>query len=124
VTASASFSSDHGPDKAIDGDVTTQWNSGDSTGSITLTFPAPLMVSSIRIHSDALPAGDQTFTVTADGNCAPIGSATLTVPLAPGAALPDIQVTPGMYSSLTISVDAGSSWVGIDELWLIASGCP
>jgi hypothetical protein len=124
ATADVSFDPAHGPGLAADGDLTTQWNAGQGTGSITFTFPTPIMISSLRIHADALPVTDETYTVTAGTSTSPIGVATRTVPLSPGGALPDIQVTPGVYSSITIAVDAGSSWVGIDEIWIIASGCP
>jgi hypothetical protein len=124
ATADVFANDANAPGLAIDGDLTTQWNAGQTTGALTLTFPTPIMISSIRIHSDALPVGDETYTVTEGSNPSPIGVATRTVPLSPGAPLPDIQVTPGVYGSITVSVDGGQSWVGIDEIWVIASGCP
>lgn len=111
-------------DLAIDGSLATQWNSGTVNGWITLTFAAPVAISGIRLHADAQPVTDQTFTITADGSPTPIGTGTTSVMLTPGAVLPDIPVTPGSYSSITITVDSGESFVGLDEIWLLPSSCP
>ena len=138
VTASSTLTSIYGPDasivdagftytadRVIDGDVTTEWISGAYGAWITLTFPAPTMVSAIRIHADALPVTSEIYSVSTSTLAAPLGSATYPVPLSPGSVLPDIQITPGMYSNLTLTVAGGASWVGIDEIWLLAApDCP
>ena len=113
------------PELAIDGDITTEWISGAYGAWITLTFPAPVMVSAVRVHADALPMTSEIYSVSTSTLAAPLGSATLAVSLSPGTVLPDIAITPGMYSNLTLTVSGGASWVGIDELWLLAApACP
>jgi len=125
ATASNTLAVGYGPGKAIDGDITTAWNAGGYTGWIKLVFPAPVMIAAIRIHDEALPETDETYTVTTDTSATPIGTATLPVMLSPGSVLPDIQVTPGFYSSITVTIDGGDSWVGADEIWLLsAPACP
>ncbi|HSY42060.1 MAG TPA: hypothetical protein VLA79_21140 [Polyangia bacterium] len=138
VTASSSLTSIYGPDasiidagftygadRVIDGDITTEWISGAYGAWITLTFPAPVMVSAIRVHADALPVTTEIYSVSTSTLAAPLGSATYPVTLSPGTVLPDIQITPGMYSNLTLTVSGGASWVGIDEIWLLAApDCP
>ncbi|HEY4395671.1 MAG TPA: hypothetical protein VGP64_16485 [Polyangia bacterium] len=119
----------YGPSNTIDGDLTTEWVAPTSTAqpgaSLTLTFPAPVMISAIRIHADALPEVVEVYSLTTSAGTVPIGSASLPVPRAPGAVLPDIQVTPGLYSNITLSVQSEPSWVGIDEIWLLAApACP
>jgi hypothetical protein len=125
ATASSFGDSSDAPAGAIDGDLTTQWSTGTFNGWITLTFPTPVMISAIRIHAEALPETNEIYTVATNTSTSPLGSANLPVTLSPGSVLPDIQVTPGMYSNITITVDAGASWVGVDEIWLLSSpACP
>ena len=121
VDAGVAFS----PERVIDGDIKTEWISGAYGAWLTLTFPAPVMVSAVRIHADALPVATEIYTVSTSTLAAPLGSATLPVTLSPGTVLPDIQITPGMYSNITLTVSGGPSWVCIDEIWLLASpACP
>jgi hypothetical protein len=125
ATASTSLDSTHGPAAAIDGDLTTDWTPGTETGWITLTFPSPVMISAVRIHSDALPETSEMFSVSTSTSTVPLGSATYSVPLWPGSVLPDIQVTPGMYSNITLTINGGASWASVIQLWLLAApACP
>jgi hypothetical protein len=123
ATASASSAADATPDKAIDGDITTRWNAGDYTGWITLTFPAPVAISGIRLHVHASPETTESYTVTSSSSTTPIGSATGDVTPQPGLVLPDIFVPPGSYSDITITVNGGASWVAIDAIWLLPFAC-
>ena len=111
----------YGPANAIDGDITSEWISGTNNAWLTLTFPAPVMISAVRIHADALPETVEIYSLSTTATTVPLGSASLPVKLAPGSVLPDIQVTPGMYSNITLTVNGGASWVGIDEVWLLAA---
>jgi len=111
------------PDKAIDGDTTTRWNAGTNTGWIMLTFPAPVAMSAVRIHAHALPDSIETYIVTQGSSTTAIGSEMVDVPPAPGIVLPDIQVTPGSYSSITITVSGAVAWVNIYEIWLLPFAC-
>ncbi|HEY6477606.1 MAG TPA: hypothetical protein VI456_13580, partial [Polyangia bacterium] len=82
-------------------------------------------IAAIRLHADALPVTGETYTVTTSTSTAPLATATRTVQLWPGSVLPDIQITPGMYSDITLTVDGGESWVGIGEIYLLAApACP
>ena len=91
-----------------------------------MTFPAPVMISAVRLHGDALPVTSEIFTVsTSTSTLRRSVSATYPVPLWPGSVLPDIQITPGLYSNITLTINGGASWVGIIELWLLATpACP
>jgi hypothetical protein len=129
ATASGTLSVDggltYGPSNVIDGDTTTEWIAPSSTAWLTLTFPAPVMISAIRIHADALPESVELYTLSTSVSTVVLGSAMLPVKKAPGGVLPDIQVTPGTYSNITLAVNAGGSWVGINEIWLLAApACP
>jgi hypothetical protein len=120
ATASSSLST-NGPGLAIDGDVNTAWNAGGFTGSITLTFPSATMIAAIRIHGEALPVTPETYTVTTSTSTTPIGSATYEVMMSPGSVLPDIEVTPGSYLDITVTINGNTSWVGADEIWVLAT---
>jgi hypothetical protein len=125
VTASNSLDSMSTPDLAIDQDPTTEWSPGRPTGWITFTFPSPLMISAVRIETDALPVGNEIFTISTSTSTVPLGSAVYPVRLAPGSVLPDIQVTPGLYSNITVTINAGASWAAIIQIWMLAApACP
>ncbi len=121
VTASASKDSAHSPSAAVDQDFDTDWSPGTSIGWITFTFPTPIMISAVRIHSDALPANNEIFTLSTSASTATLGSATYSVPEWPGSVLPDVSITPGLYSNITVSINAGASWASIIEVWFLAT---
>ncbi len=123
ATASTSLAADATPDKAIDGDTTTRWNAGTSTGWITLTFPTPVAISGVRLHVHGVPETAETYTVTGPSSTTAIGFQMADVPPQPGVVLPDILVTPGSYSSITITVDGGAAWVAIDAIWILPFAC-
>jgi hypothetical protein len=115
----------YGPDKAVDGDPTTHWIAPSGNAWIKLVFPAPVMIAAIRLHADALPVTNENYTVTTSTSTTPLGTATRMVTLEPGSVLPDIEITPGMYSDITLTVENTDSWVGIDEIFLLAApACP
>jgi hypothetical protein len=125
ATASTFSDPEDAPAMAIDGDLTNEWDTGTYTGWITLTFPAPTMISAVRIHADALPATNEIFTLSTSSSVTPLGSATVFIDRAPGTLLPDIQIPPALYSDITLTVNAGASWVGVNEIWLLpAPACP
>jgi hypothetical protein len=121
ATANNSLDSVSGPDRAIDENLLTDWTPGTPTGWLTLTFPSPIMISAIRIHGDALPVNNEIFTISTSTSTVPLGSATYSVPLWPGAVLPDIPITPGMYSNITVTMNAGSSWASIIAIWMLSA---
>ena len=109
----------------IDGDISDEWNADTTTGWITLTFPAPVMIGAVSIHADALPVTNEMYTLSTSTSTVPLGSLTAQVTTAPGNLLPEIRIPPALYSDLTIMVNGGASWVGINEVWLLpAPTCP
>jgi hypothetical protein len=111
---------------AIDGDISDEWSPGTVTGWITLTFPTPVMIGAVRIHADAMPVSNEIFTLSTSTSTVPLASIMAEIMLMPvGTLLPEIRIPPGLYSDLTITVNAGASWVGINEIWLLpTSTCP
>jgi hypothetical protein len=110
---------------AIDGDIVDEWSTGTVTGWITLTFPAPVMIGAVLMHADAKPANNEMFTLSTSTSTIPLASFSAQVLMAPGTLLPEIRIPPALYSDITITVNAGASWVGINEIWLLpAPTCP
>jgi len=126
ATASNFYDNNNAPGLAIDGNLMNEWGSGTYSAWITLTFPAPVKISAIRIHADALPVTTEMYTVSTSTSTTPLGSATVFITSTPpGTLLPDIQIPPAMYSNITLTVNGGASWVGINEIWLLAApACP
>jgi hypothetical protein len=124
ATASASYTQ-QGPELAIDGSLSTPWNSGGFSGWLKLEFPKPTAITAVHIQAGAKPTTNVTYTITADSQTT-IGSGTRQVAAgsATGSVLEPIAVTPGSYSSITITVSGGASWVQINELSLINDECP
>ena len=113
------------PDAAVDGDLTNAWNSGQYWGWLRLDFPAPTTITGVHIAAFATPTTDETYTIAADSLSTPIGTATRRVPagVVPSLLAP-IPVTPGTYSSITITINGELSWVAIADLSLLTQGCP
>jgi len=124
VTASTANDTDPATN-VIDGDIVDEWNAGTVSGWITLTFPAPTMIAAVRIHADALPVTNEMFTLSTSTSTVPLASFSAEVMTVPGTFLPEVRIPPALYSDLTIMVNAGASWVGVNEIWVLpASTCP
>jgi hypothetical protein len=110
---------------AIDGVMSTAWNSGGFSGWLQLHFPKPTAITAIHILADAKPTTNEIYTITTDFQ-RPIGTATRLVlaDTLSGMMLDPIPVTPGTYSDITITVNGGASWVQIFDLSLINDECP
>ncbi len=125
-TASATTSySTSTPNLAIDGDTTTYWNAGATTGSLTVTFPSATTFDGVHLECAALPASSETFTITGyqSGTPAQIGTSTQTVAQGVSALAP-ISVTAGAYDAIKIDVTSSQSWVAIAEVSLLTTYCP
>ncbi len=125
-SANASYGSTL-PIHAIDGDLSTGWNSGSYSGWLRLEFPSPIYLTGVRILAGANPSTSETYTISADLLTSPIGSATRTVYVdagTTGTILDPIAVTPGTYTSLTLTISGGSSWVAVNELSILTPACP
>jgi hypothetical protein len=109
---------------AIDGSLTTPWNSGTYTGWLRLDFPAPVAMTAVHLAVGATPTTNETYTITTDSTTTPIGSSTQQVTAGIPVQLEPISVTPGSYSNITITVKGGSSWVQIMDISLVTSDCP
>jgi hypothetical protein len=128
TSASASSSyEDYKPDGVFDRDLLRGWNAGSNSGSVTLTFPAPITFQGVHIAAFASPAVDQTFTIYAKDSAKVIGSGTRRVSFPSGSTTPSIldpiATGAGTYSGITISVSGGDSWVMIAEVTLITQLC-
>lgn len=55
----------------------------------------------------------------------PLATLTEQIMSEPGTYLPEIRIPPGLYSDLTLTVNAGPSYVGVNEIWILpAMPCP
>jgi hypothetical protein len=89
-----------------------------------LDFPAPTAVTGVRIAALASPSTDERFVITDSVQGTNLGEATLRVAAGTTPAqLAPIPVTPGTYSSITITVSAVSSWVELSEVSLLTAEC-
>jgi hypothetical protein len=124
ASASSSYSTNT-PNLAIDGDLSTYWNAGGYSGSITVTFPSAQTIDGLRIAATASPATNETYSVYGiqGASSTLIGSATLSVPQGINI-LPAIMLTAGTYDGIEVQVNGMSSWVAIAEMSLLTSGCP
>ncbi len=126
VVASGSFEST--PQKALDGNLGTYWNSGANTGTLTVKFPGPVTFDRVRIAAFGVPATSHTygFAASSGTNVTHIGTATRAVPNATAAWLETIVVTRGAWSSLTVDVSMSQSWIALAEVTIFDSnaGCP
>jgi len=126
TTASATTSYEtNTPDLAIDGDPSTYWNAGATTGSLTLTFPSPQTFSGVKLDVTALPACAETYAITGFQNDVPIaiGQSTQNVPQG-STVLQTIGVTIGTYDAIEIDVSSTQSWVAIGDVALVTEACP
>jgi hypothetical protein len=123
ATASASYQQGSAI-SAIDGNLDTAWSSGSYSGWLRLDFPDPVAMIGVHLAVNAAPAASEKYVFTGSGSSTPIGSATRSVKTGVTVILDPIFVTSASYSSLTITVDGGQSWVSIAEVALLTSACP
>jgi hypothetical protein len=110
-----------GPTAMIDGDLSTNWNSGGYSGVAQVNFPTSQSISAIQLAVGSYPTTNEDYTIAGlqNGTWKQIGSSTQ---LATGGnvnILSPISVTPGHYDAIKISVNGRASWVCIVELTLI-----
>jgi hypothetical protein len=123
VSASATYST-YVPDKVIDGELGRGWNSGSNSGWLRFDFPKAIAITGLHVAANASPTTDETFVITDSVLGTTIGTATRRVLAgATGALLDPIPVTPGSYSSITITMNATASWVEISEVSLLTAEC-
>ncbi len=126
TTATATTSYDvNTPDQAVDGNLSTYWNAGATTGSITITFPSGQTFDAVRIGATALPTSDETYTITGyqDQVQVQIGQSTETAQQGSSILAP-IAVTPATYDAIRIDITSTQSWVAITDVALVTQLCP
>lgn len=125
ATASASYETST-PEKAVDRELGSYWNSGSNTGWLKLKFPSPVVFDRVRIAAHALPVSNETYHVSGfkGGSGGKIGSAVRPVPGAT-AWLAPIDVTPGAYDEIMIEIGMSDSWITAAEVRVFDStgGC-
>lgn len=125
ATATSQSNVDFGPEKAIDGDVATNWNAGTYTGQIEVRFPTAIWITGLNLCADAVPHSNATYVIYGlpSGGTLwnQIGQASVFVQTAEW--LPTIDVTPGNYTGIRISANVAKSWVSILEIQLVGI-CP
>lgn len=110
-----------GPTEMIDGNLSTNWNSGGYTGIAQINFPTSQSISAIQLAVGASPTTNEDYTIMGlqNGTWKQIGSSTQLVTEGKVNILSPISVTPGHYDAIKISVNGRGSWVCIVELTLI-----
>lgn len=124
ATATSSYMS--APDVIVDGSLSTIWNSGGYTGTVRLAFPAAISLDRIRVAANALPASDETYTITGFSMGAPtsLGSFVRSVGGSTEWSAP-IEVPRGTYDELLIDIGTSASWITLAEVMVYdsKSGC-
>jgi hypothetical protein len=126
ATASATYMTSV-PADAIAGSLSlsTNWCPGSNAGWLNLKFPAPLSITGIRLAANSDPPTSETYSFAEGSSMTPIGTATEMVNGNTALTIePAIPLKPGSYSSITITVNGGASWVGINGVSLLTSACP
>ncbi|WP_227775189.1 hypothetical protein [Paenibacillus sp. NAIST15-1] len=102
----------------IDGDLTTQWGptSDFFSGSLEITFPQTLHLSSVQIAGKASPMDNVTYQIFAYKNGTWEAISKKEVRFVSDEASEPISVTPGNYEKIKITVDGERSWVCIKEI--------
>ncbi|UHA73844.1 discoidin domain-containing protein [Paenibacillus sp. 481] len=134
--SSGTFYGGHRTEAAIDGDASTYWNAGNTTGTIQVTFPSSINITKIQLASVASGKSNVSYTFYGlkNGEWAAISSKiTASVitgidPSSPGTIDPTkvdlfepVAVTPGDYDGIKIDIAASNSWAAISEITLISS---
>lgn len=113
TTAAASGSYTSAPADAIDGKLDTLWNSGGYSGTLTLTFPKPVLFDRVRIAAMGVPACTETYTLTVGGTAVPAESRGVSTSVA---WLEPISVPRGTYTELVVDVAVAASWIAVAEV--------
>jgi hypothetical protein len=124
ATATSAYMSS--PDVIVDGSLSTVWNSGGYTGTVRLSFPSALSLDRIRVAANALPATDETYTITGFSKGAPtsLGSFVRSIGGSTDWAAP-IEVPRGAYDEVLIDIGTSASWITLAEVMVYdsTSGC-
>jgi len=124
ITGSGAYMST--PQMAIDGKLDTVWNSGGYTGSVRLKFPKAIRFDRVRLAANAVPACDETYTLTGYLAGAPTTLAAATRPVVSAVGwLPTIDLPGGTWDELSIDVAKAASWITLAEVVVFDStaGC-
>lgn len=111
ATASASYPGGYGPEKMIDGDALTSWNSGGAAPAwIQLTWPSPRTITKVRAKQGAY---DRVVVVTGD-----TGVALFTWTTTYGVKWLDEHVlaSPVTTTTLRLTMTSGEGWISWLEI--------
>lgn len=110
-----------GPTEIIDGNLSTNWNSGGYSGIAQINFPKSQSISAIQLAVGSSPSTNEDYAIMGlqNGEWKQIGSSTQLVSSGVLCILSPISVTPGYYDAIKISVYGRASWVSISELTLL-----
>lgn len=124
ASATTTYDTD-APSLAIDGDEGTYWNAGGPSGSLTVTFPAPVTFDGVRLYVVAVPSTSETFTVYGIQDDVTIELAQSTANVQQGGfEVPVIAVPNAAYDGVRIDIDGGQSWAALAEITLVTTACP
>jgi hypothetical protein len=123
-SVSSTYGTVNTPDKAFDGNLSTNWESDGYQSWIRLSFPSPVRLDGVRIAAFASPTTTESYQITGyqGATSIVIGSATTSVPASPTVLAP-IAVTAGAYDAIRVDVGGGASWVSISEISILTAAC-
>lgn len=108
------------PDKTIDGDLNTVWNSGSHSGVIEYRFPKGEFVKGIQVAAHSGPADNREYVVYGlkDGQWLKIGTGVRYITSGTTIIEP-IVVAPYTYDGIKLEMTPNASWVAINEVTII-----
>lgn len=117
---SSGYYSSYTPDKTMDGNIDTYWNSGDYTGAVEYRFPKGEFLKGIQVAAGSGPADNREYVIYGlkGGQWSQIGIGTRYVGSGISILEP-IAVTPDTYDAIKLEMKRNSSWVAINEVSII-----
>ncbi len=104
------------PGNAIDGNLTTAWAAGSTSGTLTVTYPSGVPMTGLYVNTSACPASSESYTVSVLDNGQWISEGTTTESIGTSQATYFIPLPAGTYDGVRLAVDSNSSWVQIYEV--------
>ena len=116
ATASSSENALQTPNLAIDGNITTYWNAGATSGTITVTFASGVSMKGLYVNTVASPASSESYTVSVLHNGQWVSEGTTTESIGVSQAQYFIPLPAGTYDGVRLAVGSSSNWVQIYEI--------
>lgn len=115
ATANSSYDSQT-PNLAIDGNLTTSWSAGATSGTLTVTFPHGVPMAGLYVDTQASPASSQTYTVSVLDNAQWVSEGTTTVSVGTSPGVVFLPLPAGTFDGVSLQVSDPSSWILIYEI--------